>query len=289
MPAQEPRQGCIVRRATAGDAYAIARVMHESFVEYEPSYTAGGFAATTPAQDLIETRLAEGPTWVALQDDAIVGTVAAVLKGEGVYVRSMAILPSARGNGIGNLLLREVETFAHDNGAKYMFLSTTPFLSRAIRLYEKYGFQRTDDGPHELFGTPLFTMVKPLPPRLRARNLLSSFSYAFAGLAYCFRTQRNFRIHLSIALIAALAGVVLGLTWVEWAVLFTTVTLVLCSEMVNTMIESLVDLVTAEYHPLAKVAKDVAAGIVLLTAIGAVAVGLAIFGPKLLAALRGGQ
>lgn len=289
MPAQESRQKCIIRRATAGDASAIARVMHESFVEYEPTYTAGGFAATTPTGDIIEARLAEGPTWVALLDDAIVGTVSAARKGEGLYMRSMAILPSARGHGIGILLLREVERFAQDNGAKYMFLSTTPFLNRAIRLYEHFGFQRNDDGPHELFGTPLFTMVKPLPPPQRAPHLMASFGYAFAGLAYSFQSQRNFRVHLAIALIAALGGILLGLTWVEWAVLFTTFTLVLSAEMVNTMIESLVDLVTAEYHPLAKVAKDVAAGVVLLTAIGAVAVGLAIFGPRLLAALRVGQ
>jgi diacylglycerol kinase len=106
-----------------------------------------------------------------------------------------------------------------------------------------------------------------------------------AGLAYCLRTQRNFRIHLAIALLAVVLGVWLGLTWVEWAVVAAMVVLVLAAEMVNTMIESLVDLVTQEYHPLAKTAKDVAAGVVLLTAIGAVVVGLLIFVPKLLEAI----
>ncbi len=117
----------------------------------------------------------------------------------------------------------------------------------------------------------------------RAPTLFASFGYAFSGLAYCFRTQRNFRIHLSIALAAALLGVLLGLSGVEWAVFVAMVVLVLVAEMVNTMVESLVDMVTTEYHPLAKVAKDVAAGVVLLTAIGAVAVGLLIFLPRLLA------
>jgi diacylglycerol kinase len=121
---------------------------------------------------------------------------------------------------------------------------------------------------------------------MRAHTLWSSFGFAFAGLRYCFRTQRNFRIHLAIALVAAVGGIFLGLSWVEWAMFAVTVTLVLSAEMVNTMMEALVDLVTAEYHPLARVAKDVAAGIVLLTAIGAVAVGLAIFLPKLLGAIR---
>lgn len=120
----------------------------------------------------------------------------------------------------------------------------------------------------------------------RADTLLSSFGYAFAGLAYCFRTQRNFRIHVSIAIVAAVVGIFLGLSWLEWAVFAATVVLVLSAEMVNTMVEALVDLVTSDYHPLAKISKDVAAGVVLLTAIGAVAVGLAIFLPRLLAALK---
>jgi diacylglycerol kinase (ATP) len=120
----------------------------------------------------------------------------------------------------------------------------------------------------------------------RAGTLPSSFRYAFAGLAYCFKTQRNFRVHLAIAALATSVGVLLGLSFTEWAVFGATVVLVLSAEMINTMIEALVDLVTAEYHPLAKIAKDVSAGIVLLTAIGAVAVGLLIFLPKLLTVLR---
>ncbi|MDQ3927831.1 MAG: diacylglycerol kinase family protein [Chloroflexota bacterium] len=117
-------------------------------------------------------------------------------------------------------------------------------------------------------------------------SLFASFGYAFAGLAYCFRTQRNFRIHISIGLLGAVAGALLGLSLTEWAVFAAMVTLVLAAEMVNTMIESLVDLVTQQYHPLARIAKDVAAGIVLLTAIGSVVVGVLIFLPKLLAVLK---
>ena len=122
-------------------------------------------------------------------------------------------------------------------------------------------------------------------PPARAHTLQASFKYAFAGLSYCFRTQRNFRIHIAFAIAATLLGLFLGLTWVEWAVLVATFVLVLSAEMVNTMIEALVDLVTLEYHPLAKIAKDVAAGVVLLTATGAVLVGLVIFGPRLLAVI----
>jgi len=73
----------------------------------------------------------------------------------------------------------------------------------------------------------------------------------------------------------------LGLSWVEWALLATIITLVMAAEMVNTMIESLVDLVTQDYHPLAAIAKDIAAGVVLLTAVGAVVVGVFLFLPRL--------
>jgi diacylglycerol kinase (ATP) len=120
----------------------------------------------------------------------------------------------------------------------------------------------------------------------RANTLVSSFGYAFAGLGYCLRTQRNFRIHLSIGLLGSIAGLLFGLSLLEWAVFGVMVVTVLAAEMVNTMVEALVDLVTSEYHPLAKVAKDVAAGVVLLTAIGSVVVGTLIFLPKLLTALR---
>ncbi|HEX8597227.1 MAG TPA: diacylglycerol kinase family protein [Chloroflexia bacterium] len=137
--------------------------------------------------------------------------------------------------------------------------------------------------------------IPPLPPDApiphdsairNSNSQISSFVFAFAGLFYVFRTQRNFRIHIAIALVMALVGWLLGLTLTEWAVLGVMVIVVLAAEMTNTMVEALVDLVSPGYHPLAKVSKDVAAGVVLLTAIGAVVVGLLVFGPKLLAALR---
>ena len=123
--------------------------------------------------------------------------------------------------------------------------------------------------------------LAPLPHNRAKHPLLASFGYAFAGLRYTFRTQRNFRIHVVIALLAVAAGLLLGLTWVEWAVLAVMVVLVLGAEMANTMVEALVDLVTQEHHDLAEIAKDVGAGIVLLTAIGSVAVGALLYLPKL--------
>lgn len=151
-----------VRTAVPEDAPAIAAVLVAAFVEYEPAYTPQALAATTPTSEQIRPRFGEGPVWVALLGEAIVGTVSAVPKGERLYVRSMGVLPTARGHGIGGLLLRHVESFAAEGGYKSLFLSTTPFLAGAIALYERFGFRRSNEGPHDLFGTPLFTMVKDL-------------------------------------------------------------------------------------------------------------------------------
>src|SRR5947199_276034 len=93
-----------VRAATPSDAASIASVLYHSFVEHKAAYTDEAFAATTPTADQIESRMSEGPVWVALREGAIVGTVSAVPKGQALYVRSMGVLPSARGQGIGELL-----------------------------------------------------------------------------------------------------------------------------------------------------------------------------------------
>ena len=151
-----------IRAAVPDDAAPIASVLHESFAEYQSLYTPEGFAATTPALDEIKVRLSEGPMWVALRDNQIVGTVSVVPKDGSLYIRGMAILPAARGARIGELLLKQIESFAAEHNHRRLFLSTTPFLARAIRLYEKFGFQRNGEGPHDLFGTPLVTMEKIL-------------------------------------------------------------------------------------------------------------------------------
>jgi len=120
---------------------------------------------------------------------------------------------------------------------------------------------------------------------MRSPTLFHSFQYAFAGLWYALRTQRNARIHLLAALAVTAMGLWLRLDAPRWAVLALTIALVIFAEMLNTVIEAIVDLITPEYHPLAQIAKDVSAGAVLVTAIAAVVVGLLILGPPLLARL----
>jgi ribosomal protein S18 acetylase RimI-like enzyme len=152
-----------IRPATPTDVPTIASILHAAFAEYKPIYTPGGFAATTPTAAQIAARWHEGPVWVALQNGVIVGTVSAVPKGDALYIRSMAVLPDARGHRVGERLLDQIESYAREHNHTRLYLSTTPFLDRAIRLYESYGFQRKTTGPQDLFGTPIFSMEKLLP------------------------------------------------------------------------------------------------------------------------------
>jgi putative acetyltransferase len=155
-----------IRMAVPGNAPAIASVLYESFAEYKALYTTRAFAAATPTIDETCQRLSEGPVWVALKNDTIVGTASAVQDGRALYIRGMAILPAERGQGIGELLVYEIARFARGRSCERLLLSTTPFLTHAIRLYERVGFQIVSEGPRDLFGTSLFTMEKNLEPSI---------------------------------------------------------------------------------------------------------------------------
>ena len=121
----------------------------------------------------------------------------------------------------------------------------------------------------------------------RAHTLIVSFRYAFAGIRYLLWTQRNAKIHCAIGVLAVALGLLLRIGQAEWLALVLVIALVLLTEGFNTAIEAAVDVASPDYHPLAKIAKDVSAGTVLLAAIAAVVVGLIIFLPRLLAVLWG--
>jgi putative acetyltransferase len=158
-----------IRLADPSESPAIALVLRHAFLEYEARYAPDAFAATTPTAQQIEQRWGEGPTWVAeLSGGGVVGTIAAVPRSGCLYLRSMAIVPGARGRRLGWALLETAERFARDRRLDRMVLSTTPFLDRAIGLYERYGFQRCGGGPDALHGTPLVTMAKRVVHRHHA-------------------------------------------------------------------------------------------------------------------------
>lgn len=108
-------------------------------------------------------------------------------------------------------------------------------------------------------------------------NIARSFRYAFAGLLYALKTQRNMRIHFSAAVLVIAFGCFYGLAAVEWVALGFTVTFVIVCEMFNTAVENAVDVATDTYHDKAKIAKDVAAGAVLMSALLALAVAVLLF------------
>ena len=115
------------------------------------------------------------------------------------------------------------------------------------------------------------------------RSRANSFRDAFAGLRYILRTQKNAWIHLAITVIVIFLGIFFHLSRMEWLVLVITIGLVWAAEALNTTLEAFVDLVSPDYHPVAKIVKDVAAATVLVAAISAAVVGFLIFLPAILA------
>jgi GNAT superfamily N-acetyltransferase len=95
------------------------------------------FAATAITGEEVQGRLSEGPVWLATIQAEFLGTVSAIRRPHEVYVRGMAVIPSARGHAVGWRLLEEVDKFAIASGCGRLSLSTTPFLTRAIHLYER--------------------------------------------------------------------------------------------------------------------------------------------------------
>jgi diacylglycerol kinase len=115
------------------------------------------------------------------------------------------------------------------------------------------------------------------------RTRMRSFRHAFHGWIYVLRTQRNAWVHATASLAVVLLGWLLELKRLEWALLFFAIALVWIAEFLNTALEAIVDLASPEYHPLAKVGKDVGAAAVLIAALAAALIGVLIFAPALLA------
>jgi GNAT superfamily N-acetyltransferase len=163
-----------IRLATADDAESIAEILFEAFSEFESGYTPEAFAVVTPPPEEVARRFEEGPMWVALKDEEIVGTVSVLPEPEWLYIRSMAVLPTAQGHGIGYRLLDVIEEYGIKNGFDRLFLYTTYFSPGAIRLYEKNGFVRgRDTTADEWYGTPGLAMDKKLDRNIK-QNVVGS-------------------------------------------------------------------------------------------------------------------
>ncbi|ASV68961.1 diacylglycerol kinase family protein [Cytobacillus sp. FSL W7-1323] len=116
----------------------------------------------------------------------------------------------------------------------------------------------------------------------KKQSLVSSFYFAFIGVITALKAERNLKIHFVMTVLVIFFGIIFELTKTEWLLISFAIAGMIALELMNTAIERVVDLVTTEQHPLAKQAKDIAAGAVLIYAVLTVIIGLSIFLPKIL-------
>lgn len=116
----------------------------------------------------------------------------------------------------------------------------------------------------------------------KMKKIRNSFKYAIEGIWTSFKTERNMKIHIFIMILAIIAGIILKINKLEWIICIILFAIVIGSELFNTSIETIVDMVMPEKNEKAKIAKDVSAGAVLVVAIGAAIIGLVIFVPRIL-------
>ncbi len=114
------------------------------------------------------------------------------------------------------------------------------------------------------------------------KKLFKSFDFAFQGVKHAIQSDQNFLVHFSIAILVLVLGLYFNVSRFEMALLLLAILLVIATEMINTAIEKMVDLITREHRLEAKIAKDVSSGMVLITAIGAFLLGLFIFIPYII-------
>lgn len=113
------------------------------------------------------------------------------------------------------------------------------------------------------------------------KKIINSFKYAFQGILASLKTERNMKIHMIIMVLVIIAGMIFKISKIEWMICILLFVVVIAGELLNTSIETIVDMIMPEKNEKAKIAKDVAAGAVLVLAIGAVIIGFIIFIPKI--------
>lgn len=122
---------------------------------------------------------------------------------------------------------------------------------------------------------------------IEKKRLVNSFKYAFEGIKEAFQGEQNLRIHVIMAILVIISGFIVQISKNEWFICLILIGLVFMAEFFNTAIENTVDLITREYNPMAKKAKDIASGAVLIVAIISAIIGLMIFIPKYIIFIKG--
>lgn len=118
------------------------------------------------------------------------------------------------------------------------------------------------------------------------KNFISALKNSFNGIKYVFTTQRNLKIQVVISIIVILASLFFKISFIEWAVVILIICMVFFAELVNTVVETIVDMITIEYNESAKIAKDISSGAVTLVSITSVIIGLLIFLPSILEIIK---
>ena len=118
-------------------------------------------------------------------------------------------------------------------------------------------------------------------PKQECKKLINSFKYAIEGFVSSFKTERNMKIHVFAMFLVIIGGFYLKLSLTEWCFICVAIAMVIGSELFNTAIETIVDMVSPEKNPKAKLAKDISAAAVLAFALGAFIIGIIIFIPKI--------
>jgi len=117
------------------------------------------------------------------------------------------------------------------------------------------------------------------------KRFFNSVHYSVAGLRYAYKNEQSMTIHISMTLTIVILGILLHITRLEWVICIFLLGMIMATELINTALEAVVDLITQEYHPLAKVAKDTASAAVFIFSIIAAIIGLLIFVPHLISLL----
>ena len=164
MHARTPEPQLHVRRARPADAATVSFLLRVAFAEVAGLYTPEALAATVSDPEAMRRRITDGTAvWIAFLGDEAIGTLSAFDRPEGLHIRSMAVHPSARGQGVARALLDTAERFGRERGHRRAFLRTTPFLHSAIALYSRSGFTLCQGVERDFHGVPLFELEKPLP------------------------------------------------------------------------------------------------------------------------------
>ena len=152
----------IIKVAEPEDGHVISDILSSAFQEFKEKYTAGAYNATVISSEEAVLRMEKGICWIAYLNNKPVATVSGKITSGSFYIQGMGARPEARGYKIAYLLLQKIEEYAIENNCSALLLSSTPYLKKAIFLYDKFGFKIVNDGPYDLFKTPLFTMKKIL-------------------------------------------------------------------------------------------------------------------------------